>query len=188
MACDRATTGERIPVYDRPQVAFVVVDLHRDNLGAEGLRSVDAAHVEPMLAAVNRLVESAKPHGVTVAFVKSEAHGDLDPRVTVGGNPVFGRRRSDAFESRELDEFLRTRGVDHLVIAGAFASGAVSLTSEGARNRGYKVQVVGDAVGDASDGKKRTAIDRLRQSGVEIIDTERVLAEWERRQKYLGSR
>jgi hypothetical protein len=47
--------------------------------------------------------------------------------------------------------------------------------------------VVGDAVAAGAAGRD-TSLEALRRRGVEIIQSERALAEWTRRKKYLGSR
>jgi len=176
LGCDRPTSGARIPVYDHPQIALVVLDPHHGML------------VEPTLGVVNRLVSGAQPLGVSVALVKTESLGDVDPGVAAGDLPVFTKSRGDAFSSRELDAFLRSRSVDHLVLVGASADGSITLTTEGARNRGYKVQIVEDAVGAATADRRDRAIRSLRSEGVEVLESERLLAEWARRKRWLSSR
>jgi nicotinamidase-related amidase len=188
--CERATTGERIPIYDHPQVALLVVDLQKEFLDPGGRQPVAPSQVAPMLAATNRLVENARSLGVELAYMQSEAPagGELDPRLQRPSGPVFRKERADAFSNPELDEFLRSRAVDHLLLAGVFADRSVYYTAEGAINRGYKVKVVRDAVGAGSDARRSSALGVLEREGVELIDSERVLAEWVRRKKYLGSR
>ena len=189
-ACDRATTGPRIPVYDHPQIGLVVIDVQKEFMESTGRLPVAREEVEPMLAATNRLVESARPLGVEVVYVTSEspAGGDLDSRLRTGAGPVFAKRRADAFSNTELDRFLRSRAIDHLVIVGAFADRCVYFTARGAMNRGYKVKIVSDAIAAATDARRARAIDRLRSEGAEIIQTERTVAEWTRRKHYLASR
>ena len=74
------------------------------------------------------------------------------------------------------------------MLAGVLADASIYYTAEGAMNRGYKVKVVGDAVAAGSDARRDHALEALRREGAELIDSERVLAEWVRRKKYLGSR
>jgi nicotinamidase-related amidase len=188
--CERATTGERIPIYDRPQVALVLVDLQKEFLDPAGPRPVAPSQVAQMLAAANRLVENARSLGVELVYVESGAtpDGELDPRLQHPSGPVFRNDRADAFSNPELDEFLQSRAVDHLLLAGVFAERSVYYTAEGAMNRGYKVQVVRDAVAGGSDARRAHALGALERQGVELIDSEQVLAEWVRRKKYLGSR
>jgi nicotinamidase/pyrazinamidase len=188
--CERATTGQRIPIYDRPQVALLVVDLQKEFLEPGGRQPVAPSQVAAMLAATNRLVESARSLGVELVYVRSDASagGELDSRLQHPSGPVFRKGRADAFSNPELDQFLRSRAVDHLVLAGVFADASVYYTAEGAMNRGYKVKVVRDAVASTSDARRVHALEALQREGVELIDSERVLAEWVRRKKYLGSR
>jgi nicotinamidase-related amidase len=184
-ACDRPTDGVRIPVYENPQVALVVLDVQKDVL-ADGRGMVAAAQIEPLLAAVGKLVDGTKSNGVAVVFVRTDGRGEFDPRLPTGGGPVFAKHRRDAFSNPDLEEFFRTRSIDHLVLAGASADGSIAFTSAGARNRGYKVQVVADAIGASSDARRDHAVRQLGQAGVEIVDTDGVLAEWRRRKLYLS--
>jgi len=188
VACDRATTGARIPVYDQPQLALVVIDAQQGFLDAGGRLSIARSQVDGLIAATNRLVGGAPSLGVNIAFVTSESPpgGAIDGRIAQGASPVFAKSRADAFSNPELDRFLRSRSIDHLVLAGVFADRCVYYTAVGAMNRGYKVQVVADAIGAASDERREHAIRGLRQEGAEIIDSERVLAEWTRRRRYLS--
>lgn len=178
-ACDRATSGPRIGVYDHPQVGLVVIDAQRDFL---------QAGAEPMLSAANQLIRGAPGLGVAVVYVRSEPGAPLDPRLGGTREPVFSKHRSDAFSNPELDAFFRRHEIDHLVLAGARVDSSVYYTALGAMNRGYKVKVVSDALASSSAARRDGTLDALHQRGVEIIATERMLAEWERRMKYLGSR
>jgi nicotinamidase-related amidase len=185
-ACDRPTDGARIPVYENPQIALVVLDVQKQVVAPSGRGMVAEAQIEPMLAALGKLVDGAKSNGVAVVFVRTDEYDELDPRLSTVGGPVFAKSRRDAFSNAELEQFFRTRSIDHLVLAGASVDGSIAFTSAGARNRGYKVQVVADAVGSSSDARRDRAVRQLRQEGVEIVDTDRVLSEWQRRKQYLS--
>jgi nicotinamidase-related amidase len=74
------------------------------------------------------------------------------------------------------------------VLAGARLDSSVYYTALGAMNRGYKVKVVSDAVAASSAARLDGALEALRQRGVETIETDRMLAEWARKMKYLRSR
>ena len=188
--CERATTGPRIPIYDHPQMAFVVVDVQKEFVEAGGRLPVAENQVEAMLAATNRLLESARSLGVEVVYVTSDSPpgGELDPRLKRGTGPTFAKRRADAFSNLDFDRYLRSRAIDHLAIAGVFADRCVLFTARGAMNRGYKVKIVSDGVAAASDARRTRALEWLQSEGAEIIDAERTLAEWTRRKRYLASR
>lgn len=57
---------------------------------------------------------------------------------------VVAKRRSGAFYNTELDLFLRTRGVDTLLVGGVVTNGCVENTVRGARERDYHVIVLSD--------------------------------------------
>jgi nicotinamidase-related amidase len=177
--CDRETSGPRIGIYDNPQVGLVVVDAQKDFLGNEA---------GPLLAAVDPLIEGAPGLGVGVVYVRSDPGGELDPRLGGKHEPAFVKRRFDAFSNPDLDAYFRAHEIDHLVLVGARADGSIYYTALGATNRGYKVAVVGDAVAAGNAADLDASLEALRRRGVEIIATERVLAEWARRKRYLGSR
>jgi len=168
--CERPTSGARIPVYDRPQIALVVVS-----------GRFPSSDDDPLIAATNRLIEGTRRLGVELVYVRAEANADLDPRLQTINDQLFPAVRGDAFSNPELDRFFRSRAVDHLVLIGIGADPSIELTGLGALNRGYKVMVVGDAVSSSSGAS-------LRRAGAEITRSETVLAEWSRRKRYLGSR
>ena len=176
-ACDRPTSGARIPVYERPQVALVVIG-----------GKVPAPDGDPMLAATNRLIDNARPLGVELVYLRGATGAAGDPRVRAANDQVFASARGDAFSNPELDRFFRSRAVDHLVLTGLAGEPSIELTGQGALNRGYKVMVVSDAVAATSVARRDRALESLRQAGAELIASERVLAEWARRKRYLGSR
>ena len=206
--CERATSGARIPTYEHPQVALLVLDLQKDFLEPSGRLPVQSDEVEPMLGGVNRLIDGAKALGVDVVYVRNafaasdwignwlrnraaiedEPGSNFDPRLHLVNAPSLLKRRGDAFSNAELDRLLRSRMIDHVVLAGVFADACVRLTALGAMNRGYKVQVLSDAVAARSDARRERALETLRRAGVEISDSERALAEWTRRKRYLASR
>jgi len=57
---------------------------------------------------------------------------------------VVAKRRSGAFYNTELDLFLRTRGIDTLLVGGVVTNGCVENTIRGARERDYHVIVLSD--------------------------------------------
>ena len=179
VGCDRETSGPRIDVYDHPQLGLVVIDAQKNFLDDQPGR---------LLATLDQLIEGAPSLGVDVIYVRSEHGGEFDPRLRGTHEPVFAKQRFDALSNPDLDAYLRAHEIDHLVLVGARADSSIYYTALGAKNRGYKVAVVGDAVAAGSAAGRDTSLEALRRRGVEIIPSERALAEWTRRKKYLSSR
>ncbi len=156
---------------------------------------IAAPQVAPLLAVANRLIDAAASRGVPVVYVVNafprsqfilnffrhcaavadSAGAEIDPRVHVRpGATVFRKARGDAFSNPELDAFLRKSGVQHLVIVGVFAPACVRATARGALRTGYRVTVVGDGVGAASDGARERALSRMAADGVAVAKAEAV--------------
>ena len=177
--CDRETSGPRVGVYDHPQVGLVVIDAQKSFLDDKD---------GELLALVQQLIEGAPGLGVDVIYVQSERGGEFDPRLRGTHEPVFPKKRFDALSNPDLDAYLHAREIDHLVLVGARADSSIYYTALGAKNRGYNVAVVGDAVAAGTAEGRDSSLEALRRRGVEIISSERALAEWTRRKKYLSSR
>jgi nicotinamidase-related amidase len=177
--CDRETSGPRIGVYDHPQIGLVVIDAQKNFLDDQA---------GGLLATADQLIEGAPGLGVDVIYVRSEHGGEFDPRLRGTHEPAFPKQRFDALSNPDLEAYLRAHEIDHLVLIGARADSSIYYTALGAKNRGYKVAVVGDAVAAGSADGRDTSLEALRRRGVEIIPSERALAEWARRKKYLSSR
>jgi nicotinamidase-related amidase len=109
------------------------------------------------------------------AAVEGSPGADFDARLAGSHEPVFAKRRSDAFSNAHLDRYFRSRGIDHLVLAGARADSSVYFTALGAMNRGYKLKVVTDAIAAQSDRRRNAALDGLVRRA-EVADSEVTLA------------
>ncbi|MFE3956026.1 cysteine hydrolase [Nocardia sp. NPDC059091] len=67
-----------------------------------------------------------------------------------GCGHVVTKTRVSAFSTTSLDQSLRERGIDTLVLAGMFTSGVVLSTVRDAADRDYRIIVVGDACADGN--------------------------------------
>jgi len=69
-----------------------------------------------------------------------------DPRVAPSGEePVIVKEYPNAFRETDLEQHLRSRGIDSLVVAGMMTSMCVDATVRAAVDLGFGVTVVGDA-------------------------------------------
>lgn len=75
----------------------------------------------------------------------SQIHGSLSPQPQ---DITVRKTRVGAFTTTDLDEQLRGRGVDTLVLAGISTSGVVLSTVREAMDRDYRIIVLGDACAD----------------------------------------
>ncbi|MFT3866373.1 MAG: cysteine hydrolase [Solirubrobacterales bacterium] len=100
----------------------------------------------------------AMPAGAPMARVRQMPrefmHADepttqIDPRVApADGDIVVRKTRVGAFGTTDLDQQLRARGVDTLLLAGISTSGVMISTLLDAHDRDYRLFVLADATAD----------------------------------------
>ena len=94
------------------------------------------------------------------AITPAADFADLDPRVPEAADDLHVTKRGwDAFTGTELDSRLRRRGVRSVVIAGIATSIGVESTARTARELGYEVVVVQDAVTDLVASAHATSLE-----------------------------
>jgi nicotinamidase-related amidase len=86
------------------------------------------------------LGEREDPHG-------REIVSELTPQAQ---DIVFQKRRPDGFVGTDFDLMLRSKGVETILIGGVATEGGVEGTARTARNLGYNVVILKDAVGSRS--------------------------------------
>ena len=74
---------------------------------------------------------------------------EIDPRVApADGDPVLVKKHASAFFGTDLDEQLRRRDVDTVLLCGCITSGCVRASAVDAAQLGFRPLVVREAVGD----------------------------------------
>lgn len=168
--------------------ALLVLDLQVDFVDPAGRLPISRDQISPVLAAANRAIAAANGH-LAVAYIgneygfwdipgnwfrrgaamKSSFGSALDPLVTrIAGAPYFAKHRGDAFSNDALELFLVSNDIERVVLAGVYADACIYCTARSAINRGYRVTVLADAVGAASDEDRRAALRSLSRLGVEV--------------------
>lgn len=94
-------------------------------------------------------------------------HPELAP---APGEIVIVKTRVSGFCGTSLDEQLRARGVDRVVLAGVITSGAVLSTAREAADRDYDVVVAADGCADPDPELHRFLLDRLLVRQAEVVD------------------
>jgi len=142
--------------------ALIVVDMLKDFVDGK-LANPKAQAITPPL---QRLLAHAREDGWVVVF-SNDAHDPGDPEMKIwgehamAGDPgaevieelapregdiVSEKHHYGAFDGTELDEQLRERGVDEVVITGQHTHICVRHSSYGALVRGYEITIPRDAV------------------------------------------
>jgi nicotinamidase-related amidase len=131
----------------------------------------------------------AMPETAGMARVKAMPAGSMaanspatqvDERVApADGDIVVRKVRVGAFGTTDLDQQLRARGVDTLVLAGISTSGVLLSTVRDGYDRDYRLLVLADASADPQPGVHEFLTETLfpRQAEViEVADLEALLA------------
>ena len=158
----RPTSGARIEAARRGK-ALILIDLQEDYTGPHAQQSY--REPERLISAANQLIESAHAGGWPVYLVRVGMPNDWFHRLMTGGTAVAGTKgaefdsrlvrtdtieivktKSDSFANPLLDTQLALQEVGELFIAGLDAKFCVKKSVGGALNRGYKVNVVREAI------------------------------------------
>ncbi len=136
--------------------ALLIVDIQRDYFpgGAYPLVEPEAA-----AASAQRVLEAFRSRDEHVlhlrhlwdapdaTFMRPGTDGiEIHPAVApADGEPVFEKEQPNGFVETDLEDELRSRGVDELVVAGMMSSMCVDATVRAAVDLGFEATVVHDA-------------------------------------------
>ena len=130
-----------------------------------------------------------------VQHLSSEADSPLNPRrpgveiqdavKPIEGEPVFQKNVNSAFIGTKLEETLRARGLNTLVLVGLTTPHCVSTSARMAGNLGFDVYLVSDAIAafeiTGPDGKKyapeeihRISLATLHDEFAKVVDAKTV--------------
>ncbi len=185
-----ATRGRKIAAYSDPRKALVVLDIQEGYAGTSARQPVTRPPTSGMLFIVNSLIDKAAESGMEVAYIRQvfsnnlfvRLHGGrrqgrvvIDRRIKVINSNDFEKNRTDAFSSRQFEQFLIVNQVNELYLVGVDAAYCVYYTALGALNRGYKVTVITDAV--LSRKQMADVLERYRRKGIGVITSEELINE-----------
>jgi nicotinamidase-related amidase len=173
------------------KTAVLLMDLQKDFLDHDhGRMPVDRTGAAAVVSVANAVLSGVALPGAQVVrvlnqFPRSQRIGNWvrrgaalagsegagpDPRlVEAAAAKVITKSRPSAFSNPELEPFLRSQGVDELVVIGVFAEGCVRSTVRDALRRGWRVTVVEGAVASDAAWKKRFALWSMRRAGARIV-------------------
>ena len=94
---------------------------------------------------------------------------------------VFRKHRPDGFVGTDFDMVLRSKGIKTIVIGGVATEGGVEGTARSARNLGYDVVIVKDAVGSRSRELHEMALKLMEQTHFDIAAADEIAAIWDQK-------
>jgi nicotinamidase-related amidase len=110
------------------------------------------------------------------AMPREHMHADspatqVDERVApVEGDIVVRKTRVGPFLTTDLDQQLRARGIDTLLLAGISTSGVVLSTVRDAHDRDYRLYVIADATADPLPDVHAALIEKILPRQAEVVE------------------
>jgi nicotinamidase-related amidase len=95
----------------------------------------------------------------------------MDPRIKNINNNHFVKHIMDSFSNKDFEQYLIDNKIDQLYITGLDAEACVDRTVKAAINRGYKVNIVRDAVVTKNEERRNKKINEFKSLGARIIET-----------------
>ena len=117
------------------------------------------------------LQEKDDPHGREIVAELKPLPQDI----------VFQKRRPDGFVGTDFDLMLRSKGVETILIGGVATEGGVEGTARTARNLGYNVVILRDAVGSRSRELHELALKLMEQTFFDLATTREVAELWRKK-------
>ena len=180
--------------------ALILVDLQEDYTGPQAPQRYQEP--ERLILAANQLIEAAHAGGWPVYLVRVAMPNDWFHPLMTGGTAIAGTKgaeldarlvrddtveivktKSDAFTNPALDTQLADKQVGELFIAGLDAKFCVKKTVGGALNRGYKVNVVREAIATRHSTPLEEHIKEYESAGAEMTSLESAKRQAERRHR-----
>ncbi|MDA8043997.1 MAG: cysteine hydrolase [Actinomycetota bacterium] len=155
---------------------------------------------EELLRAARQTIDLVRRHGMTVAYVRvafadgeapggrmgklvtpellasvhvdapgSQIHSHVAPQPD---DIVVRKVRVGPFGSTDLDEQLRAKGIDTVVLAGLTTSGVVLTAVRDAHDRDYRVIVLADLTADPDPSVQNFLLERIFPLQAEVITSD----------------
>jgi nicotinamidase-related amidase len=154
------------------------------NVQEKLVRAMPKGDRDQMVSNINRLTQSARSMGIPLLLSEHYGKGlgetipeikqHLPPATEAKDKLTFSCCTAPGFEE-ELGEFKERK---QIIITGLEAHICILQTASGLQQWGYQVFVVEDAICSRSSGHRKNAINRMRQGGVKITNSESVAFEW----------
>lgn len=166
--------------------ALLVIDMLNDFVNEDGALPVPIA--KKLIEPINQQIKKFRERGEPIIFI-CDAHDEDDrefkawPKHAVEGTEgaevvkeldkrpediVVKKKRYSAFYDTNLEEILKEKGVDTLVMTGVLTDICVMHTATDAAMRNYKVIVLENCIGSASNEAHDWAIKHMENILLEV--------------------
>jgi len=156
---------------------LVVIDVQQRLMSA-----MPEAVQEPLIRQVRVLIQASNALDIPLAITEQypKGLGPTEPEL-LSLSPATSTIEKTCFSCADADDFMSTLRASHrrsVILTGMETHICVLQTALALQAQGFQVFVVEDAVSSRTQENQQNAIQRLRQAGVIITNTESVLFEW----------
>jgi nicotinamidase-related amidase len=179
------TSGNAIGEYSVPKSALFVIDMQNDTTGKDSFYG----DTTEFIGKVNQSVDIAKKKSMEIIYIKQEYKNNpldllissgkykagtegvqLDRRLQVANENIFTKVKSDAFSSKNLENYLVSKQIDTIYIVGADATACVYKTALGGINRKYKVLVIEDSIISLNNEIIKEMLSKYSSDGIDVTN------------------
>ena len=191
------THGRKIAQYNNPQQALLVIDIQEDFTGTTAKPPFPYKDSQKLISAVNTITGTASGQNVNIVYIRQELDGfmgrilsklfaggtaikgnpgtEFDKRIAIKSGNIFPKPKSDAFSNSLFEAFLIEHQVNELYLVGLDADGCVHNTARGALNRGYKVNIIKDAIVLREEEKWEKLLKQYKEEGITLMVSQNFL-------------
>jgi nicotinamidase-related amidase len=153
---------------ERARQAIDIVRRHGGHIGYVRVAFTPAEY--ETIPDTNKGFAAAKASGRP--FFDDSPSTAIDARIAPrDGDIVVRKSRVGAFSTTDLNEQLRRRGIDTLILAGISTSGVILSTVRDASDKDYRLFVLADACADPNAGVHETLIEDVFPRQADVITT-----------------
>ncbi|MGE7110138.1 cysteine hydrolase family protein [Lysinibacillus sp. NPDC047702] len=174
--------------------ALLILDIQNDYISDQARLPIAKQQMQSTISCINVLIQKAREQGIPIVYIRNEFEqtqisnlfrkftalkgtkgAEFDERLVMVDGAYFSKNKADAFSNPDLATYLSQQKINELIVTGVFVEGCVNATVNGALARNFKVIVVDDAVGGATDKSKAAALLKLAKKDVLICTSQRIL-------------
>jgi nicotinamidase/pyrazinamidase len=184
----RISQGKPIDKTAFQNSALLVIDIQEGTTGEFSANESYKKDSDALIQRINGIIEKSVENKIPVVYIRNEvsnplvnlinsslARGsrgaDIDRRLKVVSDHTLSKEKQDAFSNAKLDSLLVKNRVGRLFITGLDAAYCVNSTLIAAKNRGYEVSVIGDAVISETDSLKDRMFKEFADKNIQVLST-----------------
>lgn len=178
--------GKPIEKYESDKAALLVIDIQEAITGSVSADECYIKYSDTLINKINRIIEKSGEIKIPVIYIRNEltnwfinllndsyAKGSkgaaFDKRLRIISSDIVIKEKLDAFTNPLLDSILVKNRINKLYVVGIDAAYCVKSTILGAKNRGYYVAAITDAILSKSDSLKNRMFGEYEKNNVKLI-------------------